>query len=268
LPEFHEITGFARHVRACNNAVLPGDRLEFRISGQPVGWADPRIAGAAATDPAIRMSAGCIDLPDPAALPALARALAGQGLYRLRHEEFDVRESPEAPALARIDRGAIPFFGVRAIGVHLNGLVRRPDGLHLWIARRALDKRLDAGKLDNIVAGGVPAGLTPQETLVKEAAEEAAIPAGLIAKARPMSEIRYAMLREEGLRRDVLYCYDLDLPASFTPSATDGEVEGFELWPIARVLDTVRDTDAFKFNVNLVLIDLLRRLGLIDAPPA
>ena len=30
-------------------------------------------------------------------------------------------------------------------------------------------------------------------------------------------------------------------------------------------MQTVRDTDAFKFNVNLVLIDLFQRKGLIDS---
>ncbi len=70
------------------------------------------------------------------------------------------------------------------------------------------------------------------------------------------------MERPEGLRRDWLICYDLSLPADFIPHAADGEVESFELWPVARVLDRVRDTDDFKFNVNLVLIDLFRRLGL------
>ena len=49
----------------------------------------------------------------------------------------------------------------------------------------------------------------------------------------------------------------------FRPRAADGEVEAFELWPIARVMQTVRDTDEFKFNVNLVLIDLFHRLGLL-----
>ena len=92
--------------------------------------------------------------------------------------------NPMAPVLAQLDRGALPSFGVVAVGVHVNGLVRRPDGVHVWIARRAADKLLDPGKLDHIVAGGVPAGLTPAETLVKEAAEEAAIPASLAAPGR------------------------------------------------------------------------------------
>ena len=71
------------------------------------------------------------------------------------------------------------------------------------------------------------------------------------------------MERPEGLRRDLLHCYDLELPEDFSPRPADGEVEAFELWPIARVVQTVRDTDTFKFNVNLVLIDLFQRMGLI-----
>ena len=54
-----------------------------------------------------------------------------------------------------------------------------------------------------------------------------------------------------------------NLPADFHPYAADGEVEAFELWPLARVMQTVRETDDFKFNVNLVLIDLFHRQGLI-----
>jgi hypothetical protein len=42
-------------------------------------------------------------------------------------------------------------------------------------------------------------------------------------------------------------------------------VERFDLWPIAPVFAAVRDTDAFKFNVNLMLIDLFLREGLIPA---
>jgi 8-oxo-dGTP pyrophosphatase MutT (NUDIX family) len=209
-----------------------------------------------------------VTLTRPDALPELAFALAECGLFRLRQEAFDVRARPDGPALATIDRGAIPTFGIQAVGVHVNGLVRRADSLHVWVARRARDKQLDPGKLDHIVAGGVPAGLGPAETLIKEAGEEAAIPADMARAARHVGTVRYAMERPEGLRRDCVYCYDLELPESFMPHAVDGEVEGFELWPITRVVDVVRDTEDFKFNVNLVLIDLFIRLGLITGAEA
>jgi 8-oxo-dGTP pyrophosphatase MutT (NUDIX family) len=189
-------------------------------------------------------------------------------MFRWRAEAFDVRADPLGAALAQIDRGALPSFGIQALGVHVNGLVNRPDGLHLWIARRAADKALDPGKLDHVVAGGVSAGLGPMETLIKEAAEEASIPAALASTAVQVSTVQYAMERAEGLRRDYLYCYDLILPADFAPVAADGEVEAFELWPIARVMETVRTTNFFKFNVNLVLIDLFVRKGLIQGTEA
>ena len=193
----------------------------------------------------------------------MARHLAGQGWFRWRNEAFDVRAAPGGPALARVDRGALPAFGLWAEGVHLNGLVQRPDGAWVWVARRAADKLLDPGKLDHLVGGGIPAGLSPRDTLAKEAEEEAAIPAHLIARATPVATIAYAMDRPEGLRRDRLHCYDLLLPEDFVPRPLDGEVESFELWPLPAVLDQVRRTDDFKFNVNLVLSDLFLRTGLM-----
>jgi 8-oxo-dGTP pyrophosphatase MutT (NUDIX family) len=152
--------------------------------------------------------------------------------------------------------------------VHVNGLVERSDGVHVWVARRAKDKQLDPGKLDHIVAGGVPAGLDPWQTLIKEAGEEASISPALAAEATEVSVLQYSMERPEGLRRDWVFSYDLVLPPDFTPVAADGEVEAFELWPIALVAETVARTDDFKFNVNLVLIDLLIRRGLISGSAA
>jgi 8-oxo-dGTP pyrophosphatase MutT (NUDIX family) len=254
---------FLRHIAACNDAVLPGGRLAFRLAETRVGWVRPDFAAVLADLPGIIADADCVTLADPAALPALARALADRGLFRHRGEAFDVRAVPGGQVLSTIDRGALPAFGVMAEGIHGNGLVRRADGLQVWVARRAADKALDPGKLDHIVAGGMPAGFTPSETLVKEAAEEAAIPAALAEAARPVATIAYAMDRPEGLRRDILHCYDIDLPESFVPHAADGEVESFALWPIARVLEAVRDGEDFKFNVNLVLIDLFLREGLL-----
>jgi len=264
-PDLH---GFLRHIRACNNAVLPGDRLPFRIGTSQVGWVAPRLAGALVGFPAVTAGPDGLSLADPAALPAINRALAEQGHFRWRREQFDIRAEPDGPVLATLDRGALPAFGVVAVGVHLNGLVHRPDGIHVWVGRRAADKALDPNKLDHLVAGGVPAGLSPADCLVKEAHEEAAIPAALAARASPAGLITYAMERPEGLRRDRLHCYDLDLPQDFVPHPNDGEAQGFELWPLDRVQATIRDTDDFKFNVNLVLIDLLLRLGRFPAAHA
>jgi 8-oxo-dGTP pyrophosphatase MutT (NUDIX family) len=159
-----------------------------------------------------------------------------------------------------VDRGALPCLGIAAEGVHVNGLVRGPDGWRLWVARRAATKSLDPGKLDHLVAGGICAGMDAAGTLEKEAWEEAGIPPALARTARFAGVISYAMERPEGLRRDRLHCYDLVLPADFAPVARDGEVESFALLPLTQIADTVANTDSFKFNVNLVIVDLIQRL--------
>lgn len=251
-----------RHIRACNNATLPGARVPVLVAGESVGWMLPDLARQAASLGARLTEAGLTIAA--AELQKLARALAERGALRWRAEAFDVRARPDGPVLGQLDRGALPKFGVQASGVHLNGLV----GERLWVARRAADKLLDPGKLDHLVAGGVPAGMTPVPTLLKEADEEAGLPSSLARGARPVGAIAYAMEREEGLRRDLLYCYDLELPADFRPQPRDGEVAAFELWELDRVLDTVRRTDAFKFNVNLVLIDLFLRRGMVRGADA
>jgi hypothetical protein len=258
--------GFRRHLAACRNAILPGGRVALRLGNATIGW--PRRDFAAAVAKAATLapdSDGGISLggEHAAAFPALAEDLSRDGWFRWRREAFDVRACEGAPVLTTIDRGALPKFGIHAEGVHVNGLVRRPDDLLIWVARRAPDKLLDPDKLDHIVAGGINAGMGPWDTLIKEAGEEAAITPELAARSRPVSRIRYAMERKEGLRRDLIHCYDLDLPEDFHPQPADGEVSSFELWPIARAMEAVAETDDFKFNVTLVLIDLFLREGLL-----
>ncbi len=253
--------GFTRHIRACNNIALPGDHHELWLHAEPVGWVRPRIARAlAAALPGALLAADRLTVAD---IAAAGRALVEARLARWRGEAFDVRTEVGGPVLGQVDRGVLPALGLLAEGVHLNALVRRADGLHLWVARRAADKALDPGKLDHLVAGGVPAGLGVWDCLVKEAQEEAGLPERLLRAAVAVEPVRYVMERAEGLRRDHLHCFDIELPESFEPRPMDGEVAGFELWPIERVANTVRATDDFKFNVNLVLIGLFERLGVV-----
>jgi len=253
-----KLDGFLRHIRACHNAELPGSRREVRFQGAPVGFV------AKETLAELGLPDADLDVPDRETFDRYARALCKDGAHRWRNEAFDVHD-PSGRVVTTLDRAALPLFGIQAMGVHMNGLVEGPRGWSLWIGTRNPNKALDPGKLDHLVAGGVPAGMSFEATLVKEAAEEAGVPEWLARQARRVSEIRYDMERPEGLRRDVLICYDLMVPADFEPQPHDDEVVAFELWPIERVIETVRDTDRFKFNVNLVLIDLFLRLGLIES---
>jgi thiamine pyrophosphokinase len=270
-------TGFARHIAACNNTPSPIGRLPFRLGEAQVGWIGAEAARALTFFPREvhfdgRGVALALRHRTPAqrtdALAMLVGELAGRGFCRIRGEAFDIREHADGPSLGTLDRGAVPVLGVIGQGVHVNGLVRRADGLHLWVGLRSRHKQVAPGLLDNLVAGGIPAGLSPEETLLKEAEEEASIPPELARQARRVARLSYILTNAEGLRRDVLHGFDLDLPEDFQPRPNDDEVERFELWPVQRVLEAVRDTDSVKFNVNLVLIDLFLREGLIAGPDA
>ena len=73
----------------------------------------------------------------------------------------------------------------------------------------------------------------------------------------------HAFEAREGLKVDTLFCYDLAMPEDVIPKASE-EITAFELLPIGDVLALIRDTDAFKFNVNLVILDFAIRWGLLD----
>ncbi len=118
-------------------------------------------------------------------------------------------------------------------------------------------------KLDNIVAGGISHEHGLVETLFKEAQEEAGIPRDLVSRARPVGAVSYRTETELGLRDDVLFLYDLELPAEFVPRNTDGEIVEFTLMEAGAVIERVRGSDDFKFNVNLVIIDFALRHGLV-----
>jgi thiamine pyrophosphokinase len=262
-----------RHVEACNNIASPAHLIPFRIGDAQVGWLGAELARALAFFPgSVHFDGRGAALAGrlrgegarTAALETIAASLAGRGHFTLRGEPFDVRATPEGPVLARLDRGALPAFGIMSQGVHVNGIVRRPDGPHLWVGWRSKAKPVAPGQLDNVVAGGIPAGLTPEQCLVKEAEEEASLPAELAARAVPAGRVSYVMANEEGLRRDVLHLYDLEIPEGIVPRPGDDEVERFELLPAREALRIVAEGGPVKFNVNLVLIDFALRHGLLE----
>ncbi len=267
-----------RHVEACNTIASPAHLIPFRIGGEQVGWMGAELARALAFYPRdVHFDGRGAALAGrlrgegqrTAALERIVAGLAGRRHFRLRGEPFDVRATPEGPVLARVDRGALPAFGIISQGVHVNGLVRRPDGPWLWVGWGSQHKSAEPAEMVNMLAGGSPAGLSPLECLVKEAEEEASLPAETAGAAVPVGRVSYVMANEEGLRRDVLHLYDLELPEGVVPRPQDDEVARFELRPAAAGLETVLQGGPVKFNVNLVLIDFALRHGLLDGlPPA
>ncbi len=192
-------------------------------------------------------------------------ALVEQGVISHAHgERYPVTSSGRETAIATIDRTAASYFGLRAYGQHLNGFVRSAEGIKLWIARRSADRRVYPNKLDNMVAGGLPYDLSLAENLHKECMEEASVPDALAAKAKPVGALTYCRETDVGLKPDTLYCYDLEVPPDFEPVNSDGEVAEFTLLPVEEVLRLVSETDEFKLNCNLVLIDFFIRHGILN----
>lgn len=260
----------------------PANYRPFVLEGdtRPLGWVTHAFAARLKDFPdTFLVSDAGVALPArygdfearSAVLEAALRRLYEAGeIPKWRGEDYGIARRWGAPPLFRMERGAVPLFGVLAYGVHVNGYVMSEQGPRLWVGKRAKHKAVAPGKLDHLVAGGQPIGLSLLENVVKEAQEEASIPADLAGLARPVGALRYLCERSEGLRNDVVFCYDLELPANFQPRPNDDEVESFSLWEMSDVLQRLKDSDDFKFNVALVNIHFALRHGLLnpDGEPA
>ncbi len=66
--------------------------------------------------------------------------VAEKQIPKTRNETFDVAVRWGAPPIFRLDRGAVPFFGTRAYGVHLNGY-RRDRGRDAAVGRAPSSKQ-------------------------------------------------------------------------------------------------------------------------------
>jgi 8-oxo-dGTP pyrophosphatase MutT (NUDIX family) len=262
---------FGDHIRRCNN-YDPARIVPLLAGADRIGLVRRDNAEALRRFPDVfAVAEENVQLVAQGDAAAVSRAVdrvvdalvAEKHIPKTRNETFDVAlRWGEAPVF-RLDRGAVPFFGARAYGVHLNGYRRDRNELSLWVGRRAPDKRVAPNKLDNLVAGGIGNGHGLVETLVKEADEEAMIPPSLVERASPAGAVSYRMETVLGIRDDVLFVYDLEVPDDFVPKNRDGEFTGFALMPAAAVLERIRTSSDFKFNVNLVILDFAVRHGIL-----
>lgn len=181
-----------------------------------------------------------------------------------RNEYYAVAERYQSDTLFLLERAALSFLGLTGYGVHINGYVEKADGLYMWVAKRSLTKPTSPGKLDQIAAGGQPYDLTAWENVIKECEEEANIPEVLAKQAKPVSAISYWYDLPVGMRPDVIFNYDLRLPENFTPTVNDDEVHSFELFAMPDLLTRLAETQDFKFNSAVVIIDFAMRHGLIS----
>ena len=270
--------GIERLLESMHDAATPGF-LPFRVGAATAGWVRPAFAQALRRFPdvfshdangAVELNAALGD-PDARshAMAAVTRELAKSGVITgWRDELYEVRDEaqPDRTPLLTIERAAARAFGITSRAVHVNGVTTAAAGPAMWIARRSLSKPIDPGMLDNMIGGGVPAGMSMRETLVKEAWEEAGLTAAQAAAARAGRQVRIRRAVPEGLQSEVILVHDLELPPAVVPRNTDGEVSEFRLLPIAVVIDLLRQGGQITPDASLVILDWLDRQGILPLP--
>ncbi|XP_078595539.1 uncharacterized protein LOC144872827 [Branchiostoma floridae x Branchiostoma japonicum] len=267
-------------VGRCNNFFQPGSSRAmckpFLVDGQQVGWVWPGVEKHIQRFADVFM----VEEKQVSLCPSLQTyeertkrvqevmlRLRQEGdfiaLKGWRDEMYEVFHQQSSPPVFRMERTATALLGVKQYGVHVNGYVEHPQkGPLMWIGRRAKNKSTYPNKLDQVTAGGFTAGLTAQEVLVKECAEEANIPQDIALTAQPAGAISYFYEDERGLFPEIQFVFDLKLPLDFQPVNTDGEVSEFYLWDMDKVKEQIAQPD-FKPNCAMVVLDFLIRHGHI-----
>ena len=169
-----------------------------------------------------------------------------------------------------MERSGSALFGINSYGVHLTAYVRDGHQIKIWVPRRAANKQTYGGMLDNTVAGGISAGETALQSLIREAEEEASFAEDLIRHhAKPCGTVSYFFIRDEmaggeaGLMQpECQFVYDMEVGKQVIPKPNDDEVEGFQLWTIENVQDAMAE-GRFKPNCALVLLDFFIRHGIL-----
>jgi 8-oxo-dGTP pyrophosphatase MutT (NUDIX family) len=228
--------------------------VPLSLGGKRIGWVRPELAAHLASWPRVFATGpDRVALLDPDGLADAVEQLAEEGFIPgWRNERYRIAD------LFDIERAAARPFGLTTQAVHLNGIV----GGRMWLARRSATKPIDPGMLDNLVGGGVTAGLTQLQVLVKEAWEEAGISATLAQRATPGGTM--SVLREvpEGVQSEIISIYDLELPEDFQPRNQDGEVSEFRLLAFESV-----NRETLTYEAGLVARDYFNRRAASATAP-
>jgi hypothetical protein len=204
---------------------------------------------------------------------AVSDALDGVTEDAIRNKKFStvLHDKPsekylieDAPYRITFQRFATPLFGFTAVGTYLTAYKYDIDGsIMVWVSCRGAEV-LDPNKLDMTAAGGVVAGDTPWDSILKEAREEASLPKEVVEHAKATERITYAMRHQDtGL---IYFCinygYDLELSEMTPTPGNFDEVAWFKLMRVEEILKALRGRK-FRDGASLCMIDFLRRHNII-----
>jgi 8-oxo-dGTP pyrophosphatase MutT (NUDIX family) len=202
------------------------------------------------------------------ALATMNHALRTDGLIvAWRDELFPLFDAKGRALGTSMERAATRFWGTLTLGAHCNGYVADTQGrpAQLWIARRAPTKPTDPNRLDNLIGGGVPAGQSPRDTVIREGWEEAGLSSAQMHGLQHGRVLHLLRDIPEGLQREWIHVYDLALPAGVTPCNQDGEVAALALHDMTSAL-ALAAGDEMTVDAALVTLDFALRHRLFDAP--
>lgn len=171
-----------------------------------------------------------------------------------------------------VERFSANLFGITTRGAHLVAYTNTPEGMKVWIPRRSPHLYTYPNMLDATVAGGVKSGVSPFQTIVEEADEEASLSGDLVRRyTRPRGVISHMGLTGKGFPGeqglvvpDYIYVYDIELPNDIVPTPHDDEVASFNCMTIEQLKSALLRED-FKPDSAAVLIDFMIRHGIITA---
>lgn len=192
--------------------------------------------------------------------------------FRHLHHKGDRCEILGPQTRIEIDRYAAQLFGLLTMGAHMTchtwETSEKGRQMKLWVPRRAFNKKYDAGKLDNTVAGGITNGDTPLQTILAEAEEEAALSRDFVTEnikaTNTLSYFNHCSAVEGGhMRPRLLYTFELELPHDIVPRPHDGEVSEFLRMDAQEMKDAIMAGEMTD-DAAMVWLGFLVRHGIVD----
>jgi 8-oxo-dGTP pyrophosphatase MutT (NUDIX family) len=101
-----------------------------------------------------------------------------------------------------------------------------------------------------------------EETIRKEAWEEAGLAPAMLAGVPCVGALRVEYGVPEGLHREILFVHDLWLPPDFTPRNTDGEVAAHYCLGVPETIEALLAGE-FTPDAGTVTVDALLRQGIV-----
>jgi len=237
-----------------NNSDKPVALSVFRVGGEAIGQLIPAVQAALlhrvgnfgltlhsenSSPPTLALGH---QLSTPRELQQCCQALAADlhnagYIAGWRNELFTLKK-PDGTAWFDLERASFRTFGFESEAIHVHGYTQSGE---VWLGRRSTLKAIDPGLLDNLAAGGLSSGETPMNCARRELWEEAGVDEmlgkNLISLPKTLVSER---IETQGVHREVLHCFALQLPDDFIPENKDGEVCGFLRCSLTEVRELLR----------------------------